>query len=227
MLGYRDSGMAGSEANANPDCFAQAPLDEAVERLVADRPPDPAPGHGGLRRRAVGLSPPRPSPGPRRRAWRPSAPAGDRDRFPAPGAAWQPDKLYYTVFSVARFREIHEKFEELGPRVAVRRASGASAGRRCPTRSSRPSVDISDFADVRRQALLAHATQVDPNSPFWFGLPPEVMRTIHPLRRLPVGPGRAARTARRSAPDPRRPGPVEDRPVRRASGDPGVAGSRR
>jgi hypothetical protein len=28
--------------------------------------------------------------------------------------------------------------------------------------------------------LLAHATQVDPNSPFWFGLPPEVMRTIHP-----------------------------------------------
>jgi hypothetical protein len=27
---------------------------------------------------------------------------------------------------------------------------------------------------------LAHATQVDPTSPFWFGLPPEVMRTIHP-----------------------------------------------
>ena len=35
MLGYRDSGMAGSEANANPDCFAAAPLDEAVARLVA------------------------------------------------------------------------------------------------------------------------------------------------------------------------------------------------
>jgi hypothetical protein len=41
-------------------------------------------------------------------------------------------------------------------------------------------VDIADFADVRRHALLAHATQVDPASPFWFGLPPEVMRTIHP-----------------------------------------------
>ena len=35
MLGYRDSGMAGAESNANPDSFAQAPLDEAVGRLVS------------------------------------------------------------------------------------------------------------------------------------------------------------------------------------------------
>ena len=30
LLGYRDSGMAGSEANAHPDCFAAAPLEEAT-----------------------------------------------------------------------------------------------------------------------------------------------------------------------------------------------------
>src|SRR5436190_5725412 len=35
LLGYRDSGMPDSEANHNPDCFARAPLDEAVGRLVA------------------------------------------------------------------------------------------------------------------------------------------------------------------------------------------------
>ena len=35
MLGYRDSGMPDTPANARPDCFAQAPLDEAVGRLVA------------------------------------------------------------------------------------------------------------------------------------------------------------------------------------------------
>jgi len=35
MLGYRDSGMAGCEANENPDCFAAADLDEATERLVS------------------------------------------------------------------------------------------------------------------------------------------------------------------------------------------------
>src|SRR3954453_9250606 len=36
MLGYRDSGMPDSEANKNPECFAQADLDEAVGRLVAE-----------------------------------------------------------------------------------------------------------------------------------------------------------------------------------------------
>src|SRR5579875_1721245 len=35
LLGYRDSGMPGSEANTRPDSFAQAPLAEAVGRLVA------------------------------------------------------------------------------------------------------------------------------------------------------------------------------------------------
>ena len=33
---------------------------------------------------------------------------------------------------------------------------------------------------MRREALLAHRTQVDPNSRFWFGIPPEVQREIHP-----------------------------------------------
>jgi mycothiol S-conjugate amidase len=42
-------------------------------------------------------------------------------------------------------------------------------------------IDISAYADVRREALLAHATQVDPTSPFWFGLPPEVARAVHPV----------------------------------------------
>jgi mycothiol S-conjugate amidase len=44
------------------------------------------------------------------------------------------------------------------------------------------SIDLSNgFGDIRRRALLAHATQVDPTSKFWFGLPPEVMRTVHPF----------------------------------------------
>jgi|TARA_B100001540_G_C15355749_1_gene438992 mycothiol S-conjugate amidase len=34
---------------------------------------------------------------------------------------------------------------------------------------------------VRRKALLAHATQVDPKSPFWFGLPDDVQDAIHPF----------------------------------------------
>jgi len=42
LLGYRDSGMPDTEENARPDNFANAPLDEAVGRLVkiirAERP---------------------------------------------------------------------------------------------------------------------------------------------------------------------------------------------
>ena len=46
------------------------------------------------------------------------------------------------------------------------------------------SVDISAVADARREALLAHATQVDPNSRFWFGLPPEVISSGSPTQSL-------------------------------------------
>ncbi len=31
-----------------------------------------------------------------------------------------------------------------------------------------------------KAALLAHATQIDPGSPFWFGLPDEVAAEVYP-----------------------------------------------
>ena len=34
---------------------------------------------------------------------------------------------------------------------------------------------------MRRLALLALATQVDPTSRFWFGLPPEVADLVYPF----------------------------------------------
>ena len=41
-------------------------------------------------------------------------------------------------------------------------------------------VHIGEHWDQRRGALLAHATQVDPESPFWFGLPRDVAAALHP-----------------------------------------------
>ena len=178
LLGYRDSGMAGSAANANPDCFAAAPLEEATGRLVAvirrtrpqvmviygdDQTGYPHPDH--LRVHEVGLA-----------AFRA---AGDRARFPTAGPAFQPAKLYYTVHSAARFRAVHDKFVQLGlesPFDEEWRKRWDTMPDEVPTTV----VDIADHADVRRRALLAHATQVDPESRFWFGLPPEVMATIQP-----------------------------------------------
>jgi mycothiol S-conjugate amidase len=178
MLGYRDSGMAGSESNANPDCFAQAPHDEAVERLVSivrrtrpqvmvvygdEQSGYPHPDH--LRDHEIGVA-----------AFHA---AGNADRYPGAGAPWQPTKLYYTVFSGARFKEIHQKFEELGLKSPFDEA-WRKRWDDIPPDPITTAVDISEFGDVRRRALLAHATQVDPKSPFWFGLPPEVMASIHP-----------------------------------------------
>jgi mycothiol S-conjugate amidase len=179
MLGYRDSGMPDSEANANPDSFAQAPHEEAVERLVAivrrtrpqvmvvygdEQSGYPHPDH--LRVHEIGLA-----------AFRAT---GDHGRYPSAGAPWQPTKLYYTVFSAARFREIHEKFVELGLESPFDEAWRAR-WKEIPEEPISTSIDISGFGGVRQDALLAHATQVDPNSRFWFGLPPEVMRSIHPV----------------------------------------------
>jgi mycothiol S-conjugate amidase len=178
MLGYRDSGMADSETNAHPDCFAAAPLEEATERLVAivrrtrpqvmviygdDQSGYPHPDH--LRVHDAGLA-----------AFRA---AGDPARFPDAGPAHQPAKLYYTVHSAARFRAIHDKFVELGlesPFDEEWRKRWDAMPDEMPTTR----VDITGFTDVRRLALLAHATQVDPESKFWFGLPPDVMGTIQP-----------------------------------------------
>jgi mycothiol S-conjugate amidase len=179
MLGYRDSGMPDTESNANPDSFAQAPLEEAVGRLVAivrrtrpqvmvvygdEQSGYPHPDH--LRVHEVGVAA--------------FEAAGDPGRFPEAGSPFQPTKLYYTVFSAARFREIHQKFEELGLESPFDEA-WRKRWEDIPPDPITTSIDISDFADVRREALLAHATQVDPNSRFWFGLPPEVMRSIHPV----------------------------------------------
>ena len=178
MLGYRDSGMAGSEANDNPDCFAAAPLDEATGRLVAivrrtrpqamviygdDQSGYPHPDH--LRVHEAGLA-----------AFRA---AGDAARYPDAGPAHQPAKLYYSIHSAARFRAIHDKFVELGiesPFDDDWRARWDKMPDEVPTTV----VDIAGYTRVRREALLAHATQVDPTSKFWFGLPPEVMETIQP-----------------------------------------------
>jgi mycothiol S-conjugate amidase len=176
LLGYRDSGMPGTQANGHPDAFANVPLDEAVERLVAvvrrERPqvmvtyPEdqsgyPHPDHLRVHTIAVGAF----------------DAAGDPDRFPDAGPPFTPSKLYYTVWARRRMLEMHERFLELGLDSPLDNERLARLQGDEPTTTA---IDIRDHADVRSEALLAHATQVDPASPFWFGLPPEELRSIYP-----------------------------------------------
>ena len=65
LLGYRDSGMPDTEANARPDSFAQAPLDEAVGATRGRHPPRAPAGDHHLRRQPDGVPAPGPSAGAR------------------------------------------------------------------------------------------------------------------------------------------------------------------
>ena len=176
MLGYRDSGMPDDEANAHPDAFANADPDEAVGRLVAvlrrerpqvvvtygdDQRGYPHPDH--LQVHDVTMPAVERAADP---SWRPDL--GDAHRV---------DKVYWTAWSRARMTAMHEKFLELGKESPFDEKwfDRPDQDHRITTR-----VDVSDHGDVRWDALLAHATQVDPNSPMWFGLPREVARTVHP-----------------------------------------------
>lgn len=177
LLGYRDSGMPDSEANARPEAFANAPLDEAVGRLVAvirrerpqvivtysdDQQGYPHPDH--LKVHDISLPA--------------FAAAGDAEAYPEAGEPWQPSKLYYTVWSRARMVATHEKFLELGLESPF-----TDEWFKRPSQDDRITTQVSleGYEDVRIEALLAHGTQVDPNSPFWFGLPRDVSRQIHPF----------------------------------------------
>jgi len=176
LLGYRDSGMPGTEANTDPSSFAQAPLEEAVGRLVevirrerpqvmvtypAEQNEYPHPDH--LRVHEISMA-----------AWDAAADAG---RYPEAGPPFAPLKLYYTMWPRQRMRALHEKFLELGIPSPFDDKWLARLNRDDPVSTS---IELTGYEDVRADALRAHATQVDPTSPFWFGLPPEVQRGIHP-----------------------------------------------
>ncbi|HEY2427871.1 MAG TPA: mycothiol conjugate amidase Mca [Acidimicrobiales bacterium] len=177
LLGYRDSGMPDSEANRDPRSFARADLDEAVGRLVAvirrvrpqvvvtypeDQQGYPHPDH--IRVHEITM---------------PAIDASaDARAYPGTGDPWTVDKVYYSTWSRARIVAMHDKFLELGLESPYddKWFERPSQDDQITTR-----VDISRFADVRRRALIAHATQVDPTSKFWFGLPPDVGDQVYPV----------------------------------------------
>jgi mycothiol S-conjugate amidase len=177
LLGYRDSGMPDTPPNAHPDAFANAPLDEAVGRLVAiirrerpqviitygdDQSGYPHPDH--LRVHDISVVA--------------FEQAGDPEAHPEAGDPWQPLKLYYSVWSRKRIKALHDRFLALGLESPFSDEwfKRPDHGERVTT-----SIDLAGYTDVRLDALLAHETQIDPTSPFWFGLPREEQASVHPF----------------------------------------------
>ena len=110
--------------------------------------------------------------------------AADPDRYPDRGEPWQPLKLYYQVsFSRDRAVALHEAMLAAGlespyaDRIAKLDDDTDSDKRRSLPITTR--VACGEYFEIRDQALLAHATQVDPNGG-WFAVPIEVQRAAWP-----------------------------------------------
>jgi mycothiol S-conjugate amidase len=176
MLGYRDSGMPESEANDHPDSFHSAPFDEAVGRLVAvirrtrphvvitygeDQRGYPHPDHLKVHDISVPAF----------------DRAGDPSWYPELGDPWQPSKLYYSVWSRGRMVAMHE---------ALIRLRGESPfdekwfERRSHDELITTRIAVGDYMWARSGALRAHATQIDPEEPFWFGLDDAELAEAYP-----------------------------------------------
>jgi len=114
--------------------------------------------------------------------------AADPDRYPEAGEEpWQPLKMYYFVsFHQAKYVAFHEEmvrrgldspYAEIFAEWEKRARKRAEMGVRDLEITTR--VDVADYFEIRDRALLAHATQIDPNSS-WFACPLDVQRAAWP-----------------------------------------------
>jgi len=190
LLGYRDSGMPDTPANADARAFANAPLEEAVGRLVAvvrrvrpqvvvtypaDQRGYPHPDH--LRVHEIGeVAFDR---------------AGDSEWYPGAGAPWQPLKLYWSAgFTRRRIQAMHDWFVARGEESPFTKWLGSLSDEYDDDVTTR--IDVREWAEVGRAALLAHRTQIPADS-FFFRVPIDEARDLHPweeyvLARSLVGP---------------------------------------
>ncbi|MDC5696932.1 mycothiol conjugate amidase Mca [Intrasporangium calvum] len=105
--------------------------------------------------------------------------AGDPTRYPHAGEPWQPLKIYYNEgWSKDRLTAVHEAMvaEGLESPYADWLANWK------PRRSGRVTtrIECAEYFEVRDRALLAHATQVDPDG-FWFQVPRELQQRVWPV----------------------------------------------
>ncbi len=182
FLGFVDSGLPeGDPLPPLPDgCFARQPLETAAAPLVqavrAFRPHVmltydenggyPHPDHIKTHQVAIEAF----------------EAAADPERYTACGEPWQPLKLYYfATFHRARFMALHEEMERRGLEspYAKRLEEWTDEHPGRPEQVITTRVPCGDFFEIRDQALLAHATQIDPHSS-WFSCPVDVQRAAWP-----------------------------------------------
>ncbi|MGO0574870.1 mycothiol conjugate amidase Mca [Ornithinimicrobium panacihumi] len=176
-LGFVDSGLPeGDPLPPLPEgCFALAPVEETAEALVRvirefrphvlttydENGGYPHPDH--IMTHVVTMA-----------AFQA---AGDPAAYPDAGEPWQPLKVYYNGWSPDRMIRLNEAMERAGhePPYADWLKNILSRPRRVLTTH----IDCADHFQTRDDALLAHATQVDPDG-HWFVVPLDIQRAEWP-----------------------------------------------
>ncbi len=177
FLGFTDSGLPADGEPLPDGCFARQDLPTATGRLVAAireiRPQvvvtyDPSggyphPDHVMTHKVAVEAF----------------DAAGDAERFPAAGPAWQPLKLYYLVsFSREWFATLHRGMAAEGVPSSMGEVLDAWP-QWAPELDPTTRVHCADHFATRDRAFRAHATQAAPDNPF-FAHPRELERRLWP-----------------------------------------------
>jgi mycothiol S-conjugate amidase len=104
--------------------------------------------------------------------------AGDPDRYVGSGDPWQPLKLYYDVgFSRPRMVAMHEALLEMGVESPFKEWLDRWEDREDRQVTTR--VHVAEWFERRDQALLSHATQIDPDG-WFFAIPQEIQARVWP-----------------------------------------------
>ncbi|MHA3703166.1 mycothiol conjugate amidase Mca [Jatrophihabitans sp. YIM 134969] len=110
--------------------------------------------------------------------------AGDPDRFPDAGEPWQPLKLYYDVgFNRERIEALDKAMTDRGLESPFADWKKRWEDQKLPDDWYRVTVTtqvpVGDWFERRDAALIAHATQVDPEG-MWFKIPLDLQREVWP-----------------------------------------------
>ncbi|UOQ57734.1 mycothiol conjugate amidase Mca [Leucobacter allii] len=190
-LGYQDSGLPEEGGSVTPSSFAGIPAEvsaEALVRIVREFRPHvmityneqggyPHPDH--IRCHEIS-----------RIAWQTS---GDSEAYPEAGEPWAIKKLYYEeIFNAKRVETVYEHLlarDPDSPLIAQFAELREWMTRRAYRGTAR--IDVGRFFDRRDEALRAHASQVAPDSSFFFW-PNELQREAWPFEDYRLAASRVA-----------------------------------
>ena len=173
FLEYGDSGMWGADTNEAPDAFWKTDIHAAVGRLVAEirrfRPHVVATYNG-----IGGYGHPDHIQAHRITVLAVEA-ASQQVLYPGSGDPWRVSKLYYTAMAESFFRKASELAKAAGQAPPFHVDDPAELPFILPDGWVTTSLDVTEGLTRKREALIAHHSQIGPDWPL-LTIPPEVMR---------------------------------------------------